>query len=59
MLDQKTIELLEGKVFETLQIDKPSESGTASLYKEVSKIAVRATIITLQEYEKLSNENLE
>ena len=55
MLDAKTAKLLEDKVFEMLDIDQLKNTGSDSLAKMIYKFAVRATITTLQEYEKLNN----
>lgn len=55
MLDVKASEQLEHNVWERLRINSESESLT----KMISQIAVRATIVTLQEYEKLTNNTSE
>lgn len=52
MLDEKNAKLLESKVMERLEKTLPDDS----LRKNLSKIIVHSTIITLQEYEKLNNE---
>ena len=56
MLDDKTSEQLERKVWEHLNLNQLNNSGTDSLAKMISQVEVRATIITLQEYEKLNND---
>lgn len=59
MLDTKASEQLEHNVWERLHLNQVNTSGTESLTKMISQIAVRTTIITLQEYEKLNNETPE
>nr|WP_300838930.1 hypothetical protein [uncultured Acetatifactor sp.] len=59
MLDAKACEQLEHNVWERLQLNQENPSGTESLAKMISQIAVRATIVTLQEYERLNNETSE
>lgn len=56
MLDSETAKRLEDKVFERMNLNQLKDSGTDSLTKMISKIAVRATIITLQEHERLNSE---
>lgn len=51
MLTSENAQLLESKVLERLDKLSPNEENLA---KSFSKLAVRATIITLQEYERMA-----
>lgn len=51
MLNSENAQILESKVLERLDKLLPDEE---SLAKAFSKFAVRATIITLQEYEQMT-----
>lgn len=59
MLDDKTSKQLEYKVWERLNLDQLDNPKMDLLQKKVLQIAVRAAIITLQEYEKLNNDSSE
>lgn len=55
MLDPQNAKLLESKVFERLNIEQSDGVVDKSILKEIRRIAVHATIVTLQEYEKFNN----
>jgi len=54
MLDKYTAKTLEKSVLERIKKMYPHDSSIAH---EIAHIAVQATIITLQEYEKLNSNN--
>ncbi len=59
MLDSKLAEQLEANVCEQLNVNQTNLSGIESMAQMIQKIAIRATILTLQEYEKLNNRTSE
>ena len=54
MLDKETSEKLQAKVLERLTKTLPNESGMDKYVQSMFKLAVLASIITLEEYEKLN-----
>ena len=54
MLDKTTSSILESRALERLYAMYPDESGTKGLARQIARISTQATIVTLQEYEKLN-----
>ncbi len=54
MLDKDTAKILEKNVLKRINKMYPDDS---SLSRTIAQISVQATIITLQEYEKLNSNN--
>lgn len=52
MLDSDKAKLLESRALERLNSN--DKDGSDKLVQTIIKLAVRATIVTLQEYEKMS-----
>lgn len=59
MLDPQNAKLLESKVFERLNMEQTDWAVNKSILKEFRRIAVHATIVTLQEYERFNNDTPE
>ncbi|SDH03050.1 hypothetical protein [Marvinbryantia formatexigens] len=57
MLDSETAKRLEHKVLEKMNFNQSNISRSDLLLKTISEIAIKTTIITLQEYERLNNED--
>ena len=54
MIDKENFEKLQIAVLERLTKNLSIEKGTDKFVKEICRIAVMASIITLEEYEKLN-----
>lgn len=55
MLDKETSEKLQAAVLERLSEMLPDESGIDKFIQSLSRLAVLASVITLEEYEKLNS----
>lgn len=56
MLDKDTSKQLETIVIERLSKMFPDETGVKGLSHQIARIAAMASVITLQEYEKLNKD---
>ena len=54
MLNKETSEKLQATVIERLEKTLPNESGTDKLIQSLVRLATLASVITLEEYEKLN-----
>lgn len=54
MLDKDTSEKLQATVLERLTKTLSEESGTNKFIRTLTRLAVLASVITLEEYEKLN-----
>lgn len=54
MLDKETSDKLQSAVLERLTKSLPNDSGTDKLVQSMAKLAALASVITLEEYEKLN-----
>lgn len=59
VMDKETSNKLETAVLERLYAMYPDEPGAKGLIRQIARIATQATIITLQEYEKLNSKENE
>lgn len=54
MLDKETSEKLQAAVLERLTKNLPNNSGTDKFIQSMMRLATLASVITLEEYEKLN-----